>query len=325
MTTLDRLSLRAARHWASPANLYWDPRRDPVRSTLIVSSRRSGSTLLAEALTSRRRVRHVFEPFRFDTVPAAHAVQPALYLEPGTPSAEVAQAVDRILGGAVRAEWCDRFNTSRLPRCRVIKDVRINNLAPWIATRHPEVVTIYLLRHPLAVAWSLTELGWGYNNSWLAGQAALLDGPLREWRAEIAAWTNASLDTLALNVLSWCMENVVPSRMLPPDRTHVVFYEHLVCRPQEELNRLAAFLACHSSTWRAWRPKAELLTRDSSTDYRNPDHSRNVEDRLSEWQDRVSPAAQETAFAILSAFGFDRIYGAGLYPRTSPDTLLGTL
>ena len=54
----------------------------------------------------------------------------------------------------------DQGNTSRLPRGRVVKDCYGTNLAPYVATHFPEVPLIFLLRHPLATAYSIVSLGW---------------------------------------------------------------------------------------------------------------------------------------------------------------------
>jgi len=306
--------------------VYLDRHHDPRRATLVVSSGRSGSTLLAELLTSGSGMRLMFEPFRADLVPLARAIPRGRFLEPGAEDRALAAVVTQIFSGRLRNGWADTFNTCRLPRGRVVKEVRIANLLPWLTDRFPEVPAVYLLRHPVATAWSVAELGWEDELDQLLGQPDLMAGYFAPWReliTEVAATEGRSVVGL---VLRWCLENHPAIAVTPPGSAHVVFYEDLVARPQEELGRLARFLADRQpQLWAGWRPDVAVLARPSSSAWRDRDGSPDGDHRVGGWREHVTGQTLERCLGVLAAFGLDRVYGEAPAPRLAPDELLGAV
>jgi hypothetical protein len=306
----------------SPSVAFVDLHRDPARSLFVIGSARSGTTWLAEMLVRLFGCRFIFEPLRTESVPLAAPVRFGQYLDPeARPDPEVARVLDRVAAGRVRSRWSDRLNTARLADRRLVKEIRATNLLPWMARRYPHTPLVYLLRHPVPSALSVTELDWPDKLDQLLGQPLLLDGPLAALRPVIAD-AASSTDRFHRFVLRWCLENFVPTEMLAPTQAHVVYYEHLVADPRHELVRLRAYLErIDPRRWAMPVDSATDLERPSATNYRDTDVSAGVA-RLGGWRGEVPPAPLAAALDLVGAFGLDRLYRHSPEPRVDPDDVV---
>lgn len=289
----DPVALRA-RHWSrwrrGQLQDLWSHRAhldllaDEARAAWICSWQRSGSTLLAEVLASSSGTRLVYEPanvpgalFRGE---AAAAVPP-----PTGPGPEL-RSVERALRGRVHGAWVDQLADGHLFARRVVKDVRAVGLLELVAARHPATPIVVLVRHPVAVARSVVELGW--TPPGVDADEALL-GEVRRWSAMHAAALAA------------------PSAQ----RALVVAYEHLVVSPDETLDRVLAHLAAHHPTWRAEVDRS-LLATPSATSFR-----RSGARGPSEWIgsfDDLDAGVLDAATSVLRDAGLGELYGAGPEP-----------
>jgi hypothetical protein len=307
----------------SPHVAFLDTNRDPSRSLLVIGSARSGTTWLAEMLVQLLGCRFIFEPLRTESVPLAAPVRFGHYLDPEASSDPgIARVLDRVVAGRVRSRWSDRLNTARIANRRVIKEIRATNLLPWMARRYPHTPLVYLLRHPVPSAWSVTELDWPDKLDQFLDQPLLLDGPLAPYRSVVSE-AALSTDRFQRFVLRWCLENFVPTEMLHRSQVHVVYYEHLVADPEGELARLRASLRrIDPRKWAVPVDAAAQVERPSATNYRDTDLSSRG-DRLGDWRGEVPPALVAAALDLVAAFGLDRLYGDSPEPRVPPDEVVG--
>src|SRR5581483_1278886 len=199
------------------AGIYLDPWHRIEDTVLVVASGRSGSTWIAEVINHRGE-----------------------YLEPGEQQHPLARTVDALLAGRVRGWWTDAHNRRRLVRRRIVKEVRLTNLLPWLRARHPGLRIVYGVRDPVAVARSWLELGWGDDLDDLLSQPALLTQfpGLEQTLAHVARHG----DALERHVLRWCLENAIPLRAHAELDLHLVVYERLRAEPEREAARLFAYL-----------------------------------------------------------------------------------
>lgn len=321
----DLTSSERIRYYATLRPFFLDKSADPRRAALLFSSPRSGSTLLAEVLAAAPGIRLIYEPFR-PGFAGRQDLGSCKYLEPGTQDAALEADIGLALSGSFRSPWTDQYSRCRIARGRLIKDIRVNCLAPWIQMHFPTPL-VFLLRHPLAVARSLTALGWDVGSIPDDHLTALTDGPLRPWGEHIETWARSPLGAVGHAVMRWCLENVVPLTSLDPERTAVVFYEDLMRRPQEELDRLVVFL--RSSTpglWGDWQPSEQLLSRSSKTDWRRGRLVRRritAAERLAEWHQTLGTEDRDQAAEVLRTFGISRLYSdQDLYPQCGPEEVL---
>ena len=258
----------------------------------------------------------MFEPFHAPLSGLAREVgfRWGTYLPVDADAPDLTEAVDRVVTGRVRDAWIDRKNLRRHYRHRLVKDVATTNLVPWLCRQRPHDQFVYLVRHPLAVAWSLRDLNWRERaaTTELFDQPLLRDGPLAEVSGLDTLVQRADSDEQHRLVLKWCFENFAPLATPPSEGCHIVLYEHLVTDPERELKRIGALTG-----------DDHLLadpTRPSSADF----HERAAElhaqrDQLiSGWTSSITPAEVATSLDIVSAFGLDRLYDADPWPKVEP-------
>jgi hypothetical protein len=161
---------------------------------------------------------------------------------PGSELGEDGIMLANALDGSLRSPWMDRMNRTRRATRRVVKDVRTIAVLPWIVDSFPDVPMVLLLRHPVAAAHSIIDLGWVRDpNGQLAGGLQSDDPEIRH-----AARQRMLIDEVSLWSAhhGWAMSHPATARV------HVVFYEDLVNQPTAEVVR---HLEITGSTWPRWR------------------------------------------------------------------------
>ena len=272
------------------ASSYVDLDRRVETSILVASSGRSGSTWVAEVVNHDNGYRLVFEPFRRDVVRRARNIRYGQFLDPTRLDDPLAEPIEALLAGRVRSTWTDGYNRKRIARRRIVKEIRVTNLLPWIRARFPELPIVYIVRHPLAVARSWSELGWGH----LLGEFLAQDELLAQFRREETTIRSIaeSGEPMERHLLRWCLENALPLRLLRPDDAHVILYERLRADPEAEFRRIFHYLGKDFD-----RVDAAVLPRRSATaDYRRH-HAVDVEPR---WESR--------ARELMEIFGLADLY-----------------
>ncbi len=317
-----KVLVRRVRRAVSPRVTFLERNHDPRRTLFLVGSGRSGTTWLAEMLTDALGSRFVFEPLRTQSVAWTWPVRRGHYLPPGDDAdPAVAAVIARILTGRLRNRFTDKYNKARLPGSRVVKEVRATNLLPWIVRHYPQTPVVYLLRHPVPTAWSASELNWPDRLDDLLSQDTLMSGPLEEFQPLVRE-AAASPDLFHRTVLQWCLENVVPVRVLDSRLVHVVFYERLVEDPWGELERLRAYLRTFGpGLWNMDMASVKNVARPSNSNYRGTDVTRGSS-RLDGWVTDVPAERAQRALALVRGFGLDRIYDSSTRPLIAPDEVL---
>ncbi len=312
---------RRIRWLASPRVTYLDLNHDEGRTVLLASSGRSGSTWLSEMLVDAFACRVLFEPWRSRGGRPDGAPVWGYYVARGADDPALVSALRRTFAGRLRGRWVDQDNAVRLPRRRLVKEIRTTNLLPWVAARFPDLPILFLLRHPVAVARSATDLGWDPSLADYLNQADLLNGPMAPF-ADLIAGRAGSGGLFEQHVLRWCLENLVPINHLSPGTALVVFYESLRRDPEVEFRRVAEYVnrSSHGS-WPFDPDRPVLFDRGSLTNYRGSVVSSGPEG-ADRWPDEVSPGDVDQAVELLAAFGLDRIYDRSPTPRLHPDEVL---
>jgi len=326
-----RLVRRAVRHptavprrirWvASPRVAYLDLRHDESRAVLLASSGRSGSTWLSEMLVQAFACRVLFEPWRSRQGRPHGAPEWGYYVDRGAHDPALTTALRRTFAGRLRSRWVDQDNAVRLPRRRLVKEIRTTNLLPWVAARFPDLPMLFLMRHPVAVARSATDLGWDPGLGHYLTQADLMNGPMSPF-ADLLAERAGSADLFEQHVLRWCLENLVPVSLLSPGTALVVFYESLRRDPALEFRRVADYVSRSSrGRWPFDPGRPVAFDRVSLTDYRGSAVA-SGRDGTDRWPDEVASGDVDRAVELLAAFGLDRIYDRTPTPRLHPDDVL---
>jgi hypothetical protein len=279
--------------------LHLDLNRDHRNSVFLAGSGRSGTTWVSEIINHRNEYRLIFEPFHPGICKNFRRKQ---YLRPDDRSEEYLGPARKVLTGGIRSFWTDRFNRKFVARRRLIKDIRANLLLCWMRENLPGMPIVLLLRHPCAVAASRLALGWRDGLPEMMEQEELVEDYLSPIEAEIQAARNA----FERHVFSWCIDNYVPLRQFAPGEIHLAFYENFIVHPEDEIQRLFAFLGedFDRRVYRVLRRPSPLSRRGGSSS-------------VDAWRRSVSGSQLERAVEILGLFELDRLYGEGTMPDPS--------
>ena len=290
-------------------------KRPYQRPIILVSTRRSGSTLLMEMIYSQPNVTYSdqpldlwhYQPYR------RRLPQPTASQFVGLTSAEIGQLAhyfNDLFAGRIRVYSPWRLNApsySWSVNRVVAKLVSAHALINWFATEFDAHV-VYLVRHPIPTALSILHKGWGN-----VAHAFLDNNEFAT--SHLSAEQQAKCHQIATNgtpleqyVLEWCLLNLIPLQSRTHDHFLTITYEELLMRPQPTTQLLADYCQL---------PDPDLMVRQSQRASRNTvtksaemirDNAPNV--LLSRWQTQVTPDETQRAMSIVSDLLNDAPYQA---------------
>jgi len=290
--------------------LYWDSGGDWRDTVLVAGQGRSGTTWVSEILRSGGGYRAIDEPFHPGRLSITREFKPRQYVRPGERDTRLLDPATRIVSGRVRSPWIDRYNRKLLPRKRIVKETRGNLLLPWLSISFPGMPIVLVIRHPCAVVASqfALEPDWQVDLRRFTSQRSLMEDYLEPFGDELeAAATRGS--EFERHIFAWCIENLVPLRLLPEGEIHVAYYENFVTKPLDELTRLFAFLGSEvgDDVFEALQKPSHSTRKDSAVV--------RAENPVDSWKKAIGPDRSDRAMEILGYFGLDRIYGEDGLPR----------
>jgi hypothetical protein len=223
-----------------------------LRETLVVAgSPRSGTTWLAEALSTLPRSAILFEPEHMMQVPAARLAGLDWHVikGPGEHWPEGDAYFERVLRGQVITPWTvSHLPLSRAvaPRRWIVKFVDANLSLAWLATRFPIRAPVLVLRHPCAVVGSQMRRGWRLEH---APRLAAFFEQYPQFQEYVASLQ----DPVEWSAAHWCMHTYFPLMLPHPWPFLVTSYEQATTNPEVEFGRLFA-------NWKLQMP-ADLVER----------------------------------------------------------------
>jgi hypothetical protein len=291
-----------------PHKLFFD-RHDLSKAAVIAGSGRSGTTWVGEVLGSISRYRIMFEPFHVQKTPVIKDWRYRQYVRPDDQRSAFVEPASAILSGKVHSPWIDKLNSEVFPRGRLIKDIRIQMLLPWMHKTFPDVPIAIVTRHPCAVAQSRMALGWKTGLDGFLEQEQLVDDYLSPFVSE---FTRAE-DEFEKQIIFWCAENYVPiryfarknyapARHAPGDPAIITRYEDLCADPEAEFGKLATFFG-----WPMREESKPLMKKPSAMTAK---HSAILSGgNLTEsWRRKISDRQIESARRLLDRFKLSHLY-----------------
>jgi hypothetical protein len=300
---------RRLRQWMKRqlySRLYRDDDRDTGKSIMVAGAGRSGTTWVAELISSQAPARILFEPFHCGLVSDYSTFNYFQYMRPEDESDELYAYCQRVFSGAIRHPWIDRAVDTLNPQIRVVKDIRANLFLKWIKRRFPDVPLLFVIRHPCAVVQSRMQLGWATDGDIgpFLSQPALVEDHLSDKLDVI----KGALTPEEKHAVIWCISNLIPLRQFSSGELTVHFYERLCVEPEVEVRRIFEAIG------RAFQPSIlGMVGRPSSTTKPSSAVMRGG-DRVTGWRDRLAPQQVEDILAIVRAFGLDYLYSDGSMP-----------
>ncbi len=286
--------------------LYVDNQRDIERSVLVAGTARSGTTWLADIISSQIPCRIMFEPFHSRKVKEFGRFPYFQYMRPEDEDHDLYCYCKKVLSGDIRHPWIDREVEHIFPRYRVIKEIRANLFLKWFADHFNCVPVLFMLRHPCAVVLSRMEASWSAEmdiESFLS-QPKLIDDFLKD-KLEIIR-DAGSLEQR--HAIVWCVTNLVPLRQFRSGALSVVFYENLCLRPDVQIPMLFRSINHEYQNDVFEYAKRPSITALSSSSIMTG------EDQVGRWKKKLSTQQIDRILAIARAFGLGHVYGESLAP-----------
>lgn len=280
--------------------------KTPKRAVILSGEARSGTTWLGERLCAGYPFRTMFEPLHPKYVQEAASFWKVPFLPADINAPLHKSFMDSVLTGRFCDHWIDKYNFQTQDKYRLVKFIRANVLLPWLQANYPRTPIIMLIRHPIAVAVSKTRHGWGGP----ALDRLLECKPLYTALPELNSITPPQ-ELFAKNILSWCIGQAIPLRMLDFTKKNVklAHYEHVVSSPEIELSKLLPLLPKNFDLEAALKGN----NNPSATNARwSP--TQNFEASLGNWRQFVSEKQIELTLELLQLFGLDGLYNDSVMP-----------
>lgn len=274
-----------------------DRQYDLAESLVVAGSPRSGTTWLAEVLSTLPRSAILFEPEHMLQVPAARRAGLDWHVMklPGEDWPEGDRYFERVLRGQVVTPW----TTSHLPLGRaiaprrwIVKFVDANLMLGWLATRFPIRAPVLVLRHPCAVVGSQLRRGWRLDH---APRTAAFFARFPQFQSYVASLH----DPVEWSAAHWCIHAYVPLSLPRPWPFLVTSYEQATREPEQEFGRLFEH-------WRLPLP-ADLVARtrrpSGTTDLGSGLHQEKGES--AGWRKALTAEQAARVLAVVREFGLD--------------------
>ena len=278
-----------------------DVHHDLARAAYLTSWQRSGSTWLSEVIASDSRTRFVFEPANLRQVPLITTGggdrDPLDLAGPDDDLGVLGQILLDALSGRLKDPWTEKFDRTLWATRRIVKDVDTVPVLPWIAAAAPDVPLILLLRHPIATAHSLVDLGWSRRSSDGSFLGDSADEKAEALIAEVARWSEA---------YSWAIRHDACDKVL------ILTYEATVRDPRRQLDLIRGHLQHSGQAWANWTPNEARFADPSSTTYRR-DQASSAE-WIDSWSAHYDDATIERAMAAVADHGLNVVYDRGPEP-----------
>lgn len=290
------------KYWFGSVHIIQKPLKRPI---VIFSSRRSGSTLLAEMIGSEKGINVSDQPFDLWHFNPYSQRLPNPYLNKFvdlTPEEEtlILHYSRDLFAGKIRVYtrwklWDPDYNfvVNRM----VFKILSAKYLMDWFDENF-DIDVIYQLRHPIPYALSVIRLNWGCTAEAFLRSDAFVKRFLDSDKLEACHYFLEHGTPLQKHVLEWGLENVFPLSIFKARDWLTLTYEELVMRPEQSCKLLAerfSLTAREKMIRHISNPSVSTTNEYSSEQIKRG----NADILLKRWIDKVDPGEAKEAIDIL--------------------------
>ena len=292
----------------------------------IIASRRSGSTILMEAIAANPGVKFCDQPLSIYSVPckAIHRIPVFDYGQivelDGDEAAMVEEYLNDIVQGKlnINTQWrfwkkTHSFQSSRV----VLKITDAVGIIDWLEDKL-RLAIIILIRHPIAQALSVSYNKWGHIGKALLRKPSFINGFLTVDQASLCKRIYETGSALEQYVLDWALENMKLFHLLQR-RTQWIWlsYEDLITHTDEAIHILAEKLDLPSPEKMMQVLKRPSLSTKglSARDRIGLIQSGDRKALTESWKEKVSESQKEQCFGLLEALGLKRFLDSDGFPK----------
>lgn len=289
------------------SRVHFNITQDLKNTILLAGTGRSGTTWISNILNFDNEYRYIFEPFSNTYTKECHGFAYKQYLRENDNREYFIRTARMVFSGKIGNKWIDKFNKRLFCKKKLVKDIRVNFLLKWIRKHFPEIRIIFVIRHPIAVAYSRMKLGWDTHLEEILDQDELIEDFISDKIAKIKD-CNSEFEK---HIYLWCLENYVPLKTLVKSDAYVVSYEKFCLQPEQESQRLLHWVGKVQN----YRLQVAISTPSKVSSKFSAVNT--GDDLVSKWQKEISIEGRIKAVKILSLFEMDKYYNEGLLPVQS--------
>jgi len=275
-------------------------------SILIFGSTRSGSTWLAEVVSSIQGNIQIFEPMNNDYIHEADdlGIDRHLFLSARDEDQPKKNYFERVLSGKLLNPWlCSQVSPVRalFAKRLVVKFVRGNMIIDWLVRQFAILPPALVIRHPCAIVAS--QLGKG----WTPSKQKLLQNRFFEHYPEFRSQCEELDKPEQYAALAWCMRYFSPLALAAPRPFLLVSYESLVMDGEKQLTYLFDVWGLEFGAdikRRLMKPSNTVTEKSQVQKGRNP---------LAGWKSQLSEEQVGNIIKVLEIFGMT-FYSEALEP-----------
>ena len=288
------------------SNIYLEKNHDLEKSIVVTGTGRSGTTWLAEILMNILKYRLIFEPFNPRKVKICKNFPNKLYLTSDDDNVEYIKIFKKILSGKIRNIWINQDNRVFRPKGRIVKSIRANLFLGFLRKNFPSIPIVCILRHPCAVVLSRFQKGWGDKDlDIIMAQKRLIQDFLQPYLDII----NDATSIFQRMACIWCIETLVPLKIMKPEDWILVSYEDLVLNPIITINKILKYCkidAVNNKDLIQSTPSLTVERTSAIIQKKNP---------LEVWKYKLSPNEINEILDIVRSFSLDWLYDEEIIPK----------
>lgn len=289
------------------SKIYLNLNKNIKNTVLLAGSGRSGTTWISNIINYDNEYRYIFEPFSNIYTKECFGFAYKQYLRENDDREYFLKTARKIFSGEISNDWVNKFNKRFFCKKRLVKDIRVNFLLKWIREHFSEILIIFVVRHPIAVASSRMKLGWATHMEKILAQEDLITDFFQDVFDKIQDCPSS----FERQIFLWCIENYVPLVTLGKENVYMLSYESFCLEPERESQKMLCWIGkkYNNSIKAAIRKPSEVSSSHSAIN--------TGENLVCKWKKEVTRDECKKAIKILSLFGMEQYYSEEPYPLKS--------
>ena len=286
-------------------------RQGKQKNILLFSSRRGGSTLLAQLIANNPGVLYIDQPFDLFKPHSITGKIKAKYL-PNVPGSQFINISDKEekknfnytslllngrlqkLGTIANAEFPILANRTILKICNA------SCLVDWFS-KNFDTIVVHLLRHPISQSLSIMRNNWGITAKYYLSNPFFADNYLNQEQLDFSNHILNSGTYFEQAILNWVLENLVILQYSNASRSRV-FYELLVTDSSKQINVLSQSLNISENLMKDTLTKPSASSKYSEQKTTSAIKNNNQDYLISKWQNMVTSQQISQAQKILDIY-----------------------
>jgi len=271
----------------------------PENALIVTGTGRSGTTWLANIISSSPGIVAIYEPLHplFNKYAKKVGFSWAPYLPPDVKREDVVHMFRIILSGRALDEFRNTHILKALGgKFFVFKFINLNRLLPWLLKNFRlKYKPVLIIRHPCGVIYSQMM----HPNFPPPLQISEDDKNLiLEFFPKLALYFDEKREHI-LRAISWALDNFIPLHLLNPDEFILVSYEKLVIDPYNEIKKIY-------KTW-GLRPHKDVFSKIKckSIEARSwAEFEKSGRKKIGVWKKYLTPIQIKEILDTVHSFGF---------------------